>query len=57
MRSSGGAVHSRVSCIRHIQNIDFPELDGPAMIAVNVCMNLGSVLSRFIVGNLEEEEE
>ena len=35
-----------------IKNIDFPELDGPAMIAVNGCINHGSIVSKFMVENL-----
>ena len=38
--------------MRRIQNIDFPELVGPAMMAVNGCINLGSIVSKFMVGNL-----
>ena len=45
-------MHSRALRISRIQNIDFPDWDGPAMIAVNRCMNLGSIVSKFIVGNL-----
>ena len=55
IRSGGGTIHSLALRINRMQNIDFPELDGPAMIAVNGCMNLGSIVSSFIVGNLARE--
>ena len=41
--------------ISRTQNTDFLELDGPAMMAVNGCMNLGSIVSKFIVRNFARE--
>ena len=48
-------MHSRALRISRMQNIDFPELDGQAMMAVNGCINLRSIVSKFIVGNLARE--
>ena len=50
--SGRGVIHSRALRIRRMQNIDFPKLNGPAMMAVNGCMNFGSIVSKFIIENL-----